>query len=99
MDPELRSVLEGMQLSQNMLGTKLDAQGAEIAARLNDWGVAIQLLSTSSDEKMRKMQVGIDERIAEVKKIAMETMSSSQSTSTHLASGTHGRTFPPALQG
>jgi len=37
MDPELRSLLEGMQLSQTMLGTKLDAQGAEIAAMLNDF--------------------------------------------------------------
>mmetsp|Transcript_7786 Transcript_7786/g.21728 ORF Transcript_7786/g.21728 Transcript_7786/m.21728 type:complete len:89 (-) Transcript_7786:723-989(-) len=88
-----------MQISQVMLGTKFDPQGADIAARLNDYGSVIQLLSTNFDEKMRKMQVGIDERIAEVKKIAMETMSSSQSTSTHLASGTHGRTFPPALQG
>mmetsp|Transcript_105565 Transcript_105565/g.303488 ORF Transcript_105565/g.303488 Transcript_105565/m.303488 type:complete len:167 (+) Transcript_105565:125-625(+) len=81
MDPELRSLLEGMQMQQVMLGTKLDAQGVKIAARLNDYGSAIQLLMTNFDEKMRKMQLGIDARIAEVKKITMDAMSSSQNSS------------------
>mmetsp|Transcript_105566 Transcript_105566/g.303490 ORF Transcript_105566/g.303490 Transcript_105566/m.303490 type:complete len:93 (+) Transcript_105566:125-403(+) len=75
MDPELRSLLEGMQMQQVMLGTKLDAQGVKIAARLNDYGSAIQLLSTNFDDKMKNMQIGIDERIADVKKIAMELFS------------------------
>jgi len=70
-----------MQMLQVMLGTKLDAQGVEIVSRLNDHGLAIQLLSTNFDENMRKMQLGIDECIAEVKKIAMDAMSSSQSSS------------------